>query len=79
MFGAAVLPFTRWDRRLVAVHPRPDFQPMEYMVSGGYLGEIVRLVLVEGIQTAGLFEGFVPVSLREPYSLESETLSRMES
>lgn len=79
MFGAGVLPFTKYDRQLLSTHPLPDFQPMEHFVSGGYLGEITRLVLVDGIQNAGLFGGIIPPSLQERYSLETETLSRIES
>jgi hexokinase len=79
MFGAGILPFTRWDELLNASHPKPHFQPMEHFVSGAYLGEIVRLVLVEGIQSAGLFGGVVPPSLREKNSLDTETLSKMQS
>lgn len=79
MFGRGILPFTRWDDRINAAHAQPDFQPMEHFVSGGYIGEVARLALVEGIQTAGLFGGVVPPSLRERYSLDTETLSRLES
>ncbi|KAG4424827.1 hypothetical protein IFR04_001987 [Cadophora malorum] len=79
MFGAGFLPTTKWDKLLTSAHPNPDFQPLEHIVSGGYLGEIVRLVLIDGIQTAGLFGGVVPSSLKEAYSLETETISRIES
>ena len=79
MFGGGILPYTRWDKDLLAAHQRPDFQPIEHFVSGGYLGEISRLVLVEGIRTAGLMGGIVPPSLVERYSLETETLSHIES
>jgi len=79
MFGGGILPSTRWDEDLRSVHPMPDFQPIEQFVSGGYLGEIVRLVLLEGIQTVGLFNGVVPPSLRERYSLDTETISYIES
>jgi len=79
MFGAGILPFTKYDEALKAAHERPDFQPLEYFVAGGYLGEITRLALVDGIQTAGLFGGVVPPSLRSRYSLGTETLSRIES
>ncbi|KAE9377314.1 actin-like ATPase domain-containing protein [Stipitochalara longipes BDJ] len=79
MFGAGILPSTIWDDALRAVHPNPTFQPLEHFVSGGYLGEIVRLVLVDGIQTAGLFGGVVPPSLTQAYALETETISYMES
>lgn len=79
MFGAGVLPFTRWDDLINAVHAQPEFQPMEHFVSGGYIGEIARLALVEGIQNAGLFGGIVPASLKDGYSLDTETLSRIEA
>ena len=79
MFGEGILPYSRWDKQLLETHSNPRFQPLEHFVSGGYLGEIVRLALIEGIQTAGLFGGVVPPSLRERYTLETETLSRIES
>ncbi|KAH8599011.1 hypothetical protein B0O99DRAFT_650224 [Bisporella sp. PMI_857] len=79
MFGAGILPYTKWDKLLLSTHHNPDFQPLEHFVSGGYLGEITRLVLVEGIQTTGLFGGVVPESLEERYSLETETISLIES
>lgn len=79
MFGAGILPYTKYDRELLSTHQMPDFQPLEHFVSGGYLGEIARLVLVDGINNAGLFGGIVPPTLRERYSLETETLSLIES
>jgi hexokinase len=79
MFGAGILPFTRWDKQVNAAHAQPEFQPIEHFIGGGYIGEIARLVLVEGIQNAGLFGGVVPPSLKERYSLDTETLSRLES
>jgi hexokinase len=79
MFGSGILPYTRWDKALLATHSRPDFQPLEHFVSGGYLGEISRLILVEGIEKAGLLGGIVPPSLVDRYSLETETLSHVES
>jgi hexokinase len=78
-FGDGILPFTKYDKLLLSTHLLPDFQPLEYFVSGGYLGEITRLVLIDGIQNAGLFGGIIPPSLRETYSLETETVSRIES
>ncbi|KAM0480804.1 hypothetical protein ACHAPX_003691 [Trichoderma viride] len=78
MFGSKILPLTRWDRQLSKEHPRPDFQPLEYLTSGMYLGEIVRLILVDAIQTTGLMGGVVPSSLTELYSLGTETISTIE-
>lgn len=79
MYGGGLLPLSRWDADLNAHHSMPDFQPLEHFVSGGYLGEIARLILVEGIRTAGLLGGIVPASLERRYSLDSEVISRMEA
>jgi hexokinase len=79
MFGGGILPDTRWDRQLRATHSMPEFQPLEHFVSGGYLGEIVRLVLVEGVRAAGLFGGVLPQGLEERYSLETQTISMIEA
>ncbi|KAL1871684.1 N-acetylglucosamine kinase 1 [Diaporthe australafricana] len=79
MFGKGILPVTRWDQALNASHPKPEFQPLEHMVSGFYLGEMCRLALVEAIGTTGVLGGVVPPSLHLPYSLDSETISLIEA
>ncbi|CRK22042.1 hypothetical protein BN1723_007239 [Verticillium longisporum] len=79
MFGHDILSITRWDADLKAGHPRPDFQPLEHMLSGMYLGEVARFVLIEAITTTGVFGGVVPENLTEPYSLSTETMSMTES
>ncbi|KAI0601944.1 hypothetical protein F4775DRAFT_291133 [Biscogniauxia sp. FL1348] len=79
MFGKDILPVTRWDELLNASHPRPDFQPLEHMLSGFYLGEICRLAIVEAVETTGLLGGKLPPSLSSPYSLDTEVLSRIEA
>jgi hexokinase len=78
MFGKNILPSTRWDDSLNKTHTRPDFQPLEYFIGGRYMGEIVRLVLVEAIRTIGLFDGGFPDHFLEPYSLETSTLAAFE-
>lgn len=78
MFGKNVFPTTRWDDQLNDAHMRPDFQPFEHMISGRYMGEIVRLIIVEAVQTAGLFSGEVPDQLTEPYTLDTGTIAAME-
>lgn len=40
---------TRWDAILDANSDAPGFQPFEYMTSGRYLGEIVRLVFIDAV------------------------------
>ncbi|KAK4159094.1 hexokinase-1 [Cladorrhinum sp. PSN259] len=79
MFGKGILPLTKWDHLLKKAHPLPDFQPLEHLVSGYYLGEICRYALLEAIQQTGIFGGVVPPSLHTPYSLDTETLSFIEA
>jgi hypothetical protein len=78
MFGKNILPMTRWDDFLNNAHKLPDFQPYEYLIGGRYLSEIVRLVLVEAVQKAGLFHGEIPHRLLEPYSLDTGILAYIE-
>ncbi|KAI7556418.1 hypothetical protein KC316_g13616 [Hortaea werneckii] len=75
MFGKTVLPTTRWDDDLNAHHLLPDFQPLEYLVTGRYLGEILRLILLEAVSTAGLFGGELPAHLEDPYALDTRLLA----
>ena len=63
MFGKNIFPTTRWDDVLNATHILPDYQPFEYLVAGKYTAEIVRLIIVEAAQTAGLFDGLLSPSL----------------
>lgn len=78
MFGKDIFPTTRWDEQLNNAHLRPDFQPFEHMISGRYMGEIVRLIIVEAVRTAGLFSGEIPDQLAEPYTLDTGTIAAME-
>ena len=79
MFGKGILTETRWDDRLNRNHVLPNFQPLEYMATGRYLGEILRLIIVEAVDTADLFNGHLPSSLQEPYSLDTSLLAVVES
>ncbi|KAK0617405.1 hypothetical protein B0T14DRAFT_434625 [Immersiella caudata] len=79
MFGKGVLPLTKWDHLLLESHARPDFQPLEHLVSGYYIGEVCRLALVDAIESTGAFGGVVPPSLTSLYSLDTETLSLIEA
>jgi hexokinase len=79
MFGHDILPITRWDQQLLDNHRRPDFQPLEHLVSGMYLGEIARFTLIEAIDSTGIFGGIVPPSLVAQYSLGTDTLSMIQA
>ncbi|KAL4933631.1 putative hexokinase [Aspergillus undulatus] len=79
MFGGGVLPMTRWDDTLNRTHLRPDYQPLEYMATGRYLGEIVRLIIVEAVEAAGLFGGELPHSMRDAYSFDTSIVAFIEA
>ncbi|KAI9226867.1 MAG: hypothetical protein DHS80DRAFT_18069 [Piptocephalis tieghemiana] len=49
------LPQTRYDQELDAATANPGDQVFEKMISGLYLGELVRLILVHLVEEAGLF------------------------
>lgn len=38
---------TDWDKKIEASSKPPGFQPMEYMVGGRYMGELVRLIVLD--------------------------------
>jgi hexokinase len=79
MFGKGVLLETRWDEYLNRTHELPDFQPLEYMTAGRYLGELFRLVVEEAVDAAGLFNGVFPKLLRAPYTLDTAILAMLEA
>lgn len=79
MVGKCCLPVTKWDDWLNAKHPLPDFQPLEYLITGRYLGEIVRLILIEAIESAGLFGGTIPDHMDAAYTFDSRILAAFES
>lgn len=78
MFGKGALSTTAWDETLKLAHPRPDFQPLELLTSGRYLGELVRLIAIKAIEQSGLFEGEVPEHFG-PYELATSTIATIEA
>ncbi|CRG91593.1 hypothetical protein PISL3812_08643 [Talaromyces islandicus] len=38
---------TRWDKEVEARSQRPGFQPLEYMVGGRYVGELIRVIVLD--------------------------------
>lgn len=66
---------TSWDRTLDANSDAPGFQPFEYMTSGRYLGEIVRLVFLDStFQEPG---EEVPSSLLKKNAIPTRFLSEV--
>ena len=78
MLGKHAFQKTRWDTHLNSVHIMPDYQPLEYLVAGGYISELVRLIMVEATES-GLFGGVMPPSISTPYSLDARLLATIET
>ncbi|KAF2209540.1 hypothetical protein CERZMDRAFT_46851 [Cercospora zeae-maydis SCOH1-5] len=79
MVGQHSLPKTKYDERLNTNHSLPNFQPLEYLSTGRYLGEIARLIMLDAIESAGLFNGQIPQGLGEAYAFDSRILAAFES
>lgn len=67
---------TKWDRTLDENSDAPGFQPFEYMTSGRYLGEIVRLAFVDMTSTAD-GKADIPVILRQKNAIPTRFLSEI--
>ena len=68
---------TPWDTALDRAVGTPGFQPFEYMTSGHYLGEIVRLVVLDWMTTVlKLQANSLPPALVQPYALTTTFLTR---
>ena len=78
MFGKNIFPSSRWDDLLNSAHMMPNYQPFEYLIAGGYMGEIVRLIMIEAAEEAGLYSGRFPDDLLNPYSLDTQTLAQIQ-
>ena len=78
MFGKSVWDSTRWDDELNLAHPLPDFQPLEYKAGGRFLGELVRLVIVEAVEKGVLFQGRMPQGLDIAYGMDTGLIGVFE-
>ncbi|KAI8967983.1 hypothetical protein BDF20DRAFT_917223 [Mycotypha africana] len=80
IFGSeAYLPLTKYDLALDASHNQPKFQLYEKMLSGAYMGELVRLIAMDFIKAGALFEGHVPEGFGKPWSFPTMYMSTLES
>ncbi|KAI9104703.1 hexokinase-domain-containing protein [Phlyctochytrium arcticum] len=75
---ASVLPITSYDLALDRSSSNPRKQIFEKLISGMYLGEIVRYVLLELVSTGELFRGHTSKVLQTPYAFETAYMSRIE-
>jgi hexokinase len=76
------LPTTVYDRQLDSRSEKPGDQVLEKMVSGRYLGELMRLIVLDLTQKGLLFQGRA-VNITgfpfKPYTLRPEHMSAMIS
>lgn len=75
-FWSSHLPRTSYDIELDAESPNPNDQGFEKMISGMYLGEIVRRVILRMSQESDIL-GPVSSSLRETFSLRTPLMAAM--
>jgi hexokinase len=68
-----------YDKKLDEGSKNPGQQILEKMVSGMYLGEVVRLVLQDLVKRKGLFNGRSSRSINTPQGFKSEHVSLVES
>jgi len=73
-----VLPWTKYDQQQDEQTTNPGKQTYEKMISGMYLGEIVRQVIVELVQRRILFGGVSSPEIETPYKFETAYMSRIE-
>lgn len=67
---------TLWDRALDVECDAPGFQPFEYMTAGRYLGELVRLIVVDWFtKTVGLDIDALPEDFRTRNQLTTTFLA----
>ncbi|KAL7284867.1 hexokinase [Trametes coccinea BRFM310] len=73
------LPRTKYDITIDETSNKPGEQAFEKLISGRYLGEILRLIICELIDEGVLFLGQNTYKIEIPYSFDTAFLSLMES
>ncbi|GMH18050.1 hypothetical protein Nepgr_019891 [Nepenthes gracilis] len=76
-FRSSYLPISEYDTALDAESLNPGEQIYEKMISGMYLGEIVRRVLCRMAEEASFFGDTVPEKLKIPFILRTPEMSAM--
>ncbi|KAI7756140.1 hypothetical protein M8C21_013636 [Ambrosia artemisiifolia] len=76
-FRSSHLPLSEYDENLDSDSLNPGEQIYEKMISGMYLGEIVRRVLLKMAEEAEFFGDTVPSKLEKPFILRTPDMSAM--
>ncbi|PVU87559.1 hypothetical protein BB561_006290 [Smittium simulii] len=74
-YTRSILPFTSYDAQLHAASISPGMQVLEKMISGMYLGELVRYILLYLVDRNLLFSGSVPPNLAVRDSIDTKHIS----
>ncbi|KAJ3103087.1 hexokinase A [Phlyctochytrium planicorne] len=73
-----VLPRTKYDLKVDRGSTHPRLQTFEKLISGLYLGEVVRYVMIDLIKTGIIFGGVFSTQINTPYSFDTAYMSRIE-
>lgn len=73
-----VLPITKYDNKLDRESINPRKQTFEKLVSGMYLGEVTRNVIVDLIDRGLLFEGHSTRKLNRHYGFDTSLMSQID-
>ncbi|CAN4094429.1 unnamed protein product [Withania somnifera] len=76
-FRSSYLPVTEYDQSLDVESLNPGEQIYEKMISGMYLGEVLRRVLYRMAEEASLFGDYVPPKLKIPFILRTPDMAAM--
>lgn len=76
-FKSSHLPLTEYDHALDVESLNPGEQVFEKLISGMYLGEILRRVLLKMAEEAAFFGDEVPPKLKTPFVLRTPDMSAM--
>ncbi len=78
-FNHQHLPRTKYDQQVDEESNKPGEQTFEKLISGRYLGEIMRLIICELIDEGAFFLGQNTYKIEKPYSFDTAFLSLMET
>ncbi|ODV94583.1 hypothetical protein PACTADRAFT_50461 [Pachysolen tannophilus NRRL Y-2460] len=73
-----VLPRTKYDIQIDQESPRPGQQSYEKMIAGYYLGELLRLILLDLAKDGFIFENQNLSKLQKPYVMDTSYPARIE-
>ncbi|CCH42795.1 Hexokinase [Wickerhamomyces ciferrii] len=73
-----VLPRTKYDLQVDEESPRPGQQSFEKMISGYYLGELLRLILLDLYHDQHIFKGADVSLLSKPFIFDTSVPAKIE-